>query len=84
MSDKVGLVESSTNSCSYFPVKKLKYFLMFLLGFVLFILYRPPQIFNNTDNLLQDFLQENKTINILFWTTSLMLIVKFKEIRIII
>lgn len=70
MSDKVSLIsETSTNGCYYLPVKKIKYFLVFLLGSALFILYRPPKVFNNNDNPLQDFFYENKTINILFWTT---------------
>jgi len=69
MSDKIGLVSDTTsNGCYYFPVKKSKYFLVILLGFVFLIFYRPPKLFNNTDNLLQDFVYENKTINILFWT----------------
>jgi hypothetical protein len=70
MSDKKGLVSdnSSNGGCYYFPVKKSKYFLVIFLGLVIFILYRPPKVSTNTDIALQDFIYQNKTINILFWT----------------
>jgi hypothetical protein len=70
MPDKIGLVSDTTSnsSCYYFPVKKSKYFLVILIGFVLFMLYRPPKVFYSPDMVLQDFIYQNKTINILFWT----------------